>query len=85
MQCQDKSRYKSTFPKHLSICTHEDADNDDDDEICDDDDDVATVESSVLMKLIFGFEIVVRRAFVAHGCLKRGVIHRNKIARIKCV
>ena len=52
-----------------SFCTHEDANNDDDDEICDDDDDVATVESSVLMKLIVGFEIVVRRAFVAHDCL----------------
>ena len=52
-----------------SFCTHEDANNDDDDEICDDDDDVATVESSVLMKLIVGFEIVVRRAFVVHGCL----------------
>lgn len=52
-----------------SFCTHEDANNDDDDEICDDDDDVATVESSVLMKLIVGFEIVVRRAFVAHVCL----------------
>ena len=78
MLCREKSRYNGFF-------THEDANNDDDDEICDDDDDVATVESSVLMKLIVGFEIVVRRAFVAHGCLFIGNKKGNKIARIKCV
>lgn len=66
-----------------SFCTHEDANNDDDDEICDDDDDVATVESSVLMKLIVGFEIVVRRAFVAHGCLFIGIKNRESSIEIK--